>query len=272
MAIMLGSRPMTRPASAPRPRARAVPVRIARAAAAQAAPAPRQLTFKHRALITLTLAGALVALAGPATLASFNATTNPDATISSAVILLDNTQQSGADCVSSAGTGTVTVTSSNTNTGCTAFAVSGASAMPGQSLGPYSTTVRNVGNRNAATFNLYANGACTDSATAAMPYNGGGSLCGQIQLYIQRYSDSAFTTPSSCVYGAAAGATCSGFDSSHTLGNFASTYSSGSPISLGGLNASTSAYFKLFVSFPSSSNDTFQGRTADVVFVWNLQQ
>jgi hypothetical protein len=246
-----------------------VPVRIVRQQQ-RSAPA---IGFWRRALITLTLAGALVAIAGPSTLASFNATTSTSTAVNTGVLVLDNTQQSGAECVSAgSGPSPVTIPAANTATGCTQFAVSGATAMPGQAIGPFSTTVKNVGNLDATSLKLYANSTCTDSATGGMPYNGGGNLCSQMQMYIQRYSDSGFTTPSSCVYGAASGASCTGFDSSHTMANFASSNTSATPIALGSLTSGSSAYFKLFLSFPSSSNDTFQGRTADIVLVWFLQQ
>src|SRR2546421_3320430 len=99
MATALRGRPALRrrPAGQGTGRRRRVPIPIRMARQAEAAgshPPTRNLGFHHRALITLTLAGALIALAGPGTLASFNASTAASNAATSAVIILDNTQQS----------------------------------------------------------------------------------------------------------------------------------------------------------------------------------
>ena len=56
-------------------------------------------------------------------------------------------------------------------------------------------------------------------------YHGTGSMCAGVQLYIQQWSNSGFSTPSACIYGGATGSTCDFSDTSKTMGAFATAHS-----------------------------------------------
>jgi predicted ribosomally synthesized peptide with SipW-like signal peptide len=272
------------PPVAPAPLPVPVPVRIA-------VPAVRRPLWSGtwgRVLMTLMVVGAVAAVGGAGTVASFNATTTNASSITTGTIVLGNTVNSGTECLSYGLN--PTVTAANTNNCTNAFGLSSVSAEPGQpSASGNSATVKviNKGNLNTTAnaagpkgFYLYAPSACANSATAGQPFNGAGNLCGLAQVYIQQYSNSSFTTVYKCVYGAAVGATCSGFDNSHTLTAFATAATSASPIFVtdsGGNSASpliagSAAYFKVFVFFPnpSSSADSYQGVTATLDFTWAI--
>jgi predicted ribosomally synthesized peptide with SipW-like signal peptide len=241
-----------------------------------------------RILLTLMVVGTVAAVGGAGTLASFNSTTTNASTITTGTIVLGNTINSGTECLSYGVN--PNITAANTNTCTNVFGLSSVSAEPGQpnaSGNSASVKVVNKGNLNTIGnaagpkgFYLYTPSACANSATAGQPFNGAGDLCSLAQVYVQQYSDSAFTIAYKCVYGASAGATCSGFDAAHTLHTLGVAATSASPIFLtdsGGNSASplisgSAAYFKVFVFFPnpSSSANSYQGVTATLDFTWAI--
>lgn len=205
---------------------------------------------------------------GVGTFATFTAqTTNPANTFATGTLVLSNTKQAGSACLSTGG-GTTDV---NANGSCDSLFGLGVQK-PGDSGGA-NLTVANVGSLNASAFKVFGS-ACTPSNAAAETYHGTGNLCTKAQLTIQQYSDAAFTTPSACVYGGAAGSTCNFSDPTKTLGAFASTYnSSGSGLAIGsGLASGASGYFRVAVQLPSDADNTYQGRQASVAFNWFAQQ
>jgi hypothetical protein len=304
LAGRIGARPPARrlesgPAAAPAPVPTAptpklapaplpVPVPVRTAIAAPSVRRPLWSGTWGRVLMTLMVVGAVAAVGGAGTVATFNATTTNASSITTGTIVLGNTVNAGTECLSYGLN--PKITAANTNNCTNAFGLSSVSAEPGQpNASGNSATIKvvNKGNLNTTAnaagpkgFYLYAPSACANSATAAQPFNGAGDLCGLAQVYIQQYSDSAFTTVYKCVYGAAAGATCTGFDISHTLTSFGTAATSASPIFVtdsGGNSASplisgSAAYFKVFVFFPnpSSSADSYQGVTATLNFTWAI--
>ena len=58
-----------------------------------------------------------------------------------------------------------------------------------------------------------------------------------------------------------------------TLGDFATNYGSGSPVTIGsGLASGASGYFTVSVQMASSAGNSLQGRSASTDFTWHLDQ
>jgi hypothetical protein len=268
----------------------AVPVRVA-APAASRPHARGQFGLGQQVLVSLMVLATVVGLVGSGTFASFNAATKNTAGITSGVLLLGDKVNAGSECFSAGGTAPSNpqiVSSSNTTTCSGLWSIT--TQTPGTAITPLKMTVRNAGNLSATSLEIFAAATCADS-TNGTGYNGGGSLCGQVQLEIEQYTDNTFGTPSHCWYGSTSGgaclaeanktpagcnvSTCTGYpfsDSTKTLANFGSAVTSGAPINTGSLAAAGSAYFLVFASLPGTSGDTFQGRRADLTFAWELLQ
>ena len=117
---------------------------------------------------------------------------------------------------------------------------------------------------------------CRSSAvTSYVGLSGTANPCGALQLYVQQWSDSGFSTPSACLYGGAAVTnTCDFSDTSKTLTGFTTSYSSSSNgIAIGsGLTAGSSAYFTIGVKSATSADNTSQGRQAAFDLDWYIAQ
>jgi hypothetical protein len=217
----------------------------------------------RKILRSLLIIGLATAFINMGAFSTFTAqTSNPNNTFSTGTLVLSNTKQSGTACLSTGGGST----DSNVNNSCDIlYTLTGS--------GSANLTVKNDGSLAAATFTLFALGGCTDSNTAGESYHGTGSPCSNVQLYIQRYSDAGFSTPSACLYGGASGATCNFSDATKTLGAFAAAYTAaGSGLSIGGLAGGESAYIKIAIQPPASAGNNLQGRTASTAFSWYASQ
>jgi hypothetical protein len=181
--------------------------------------------------------------------------------------VLGNTKQGGSACLSTGG-GTTDVNVNNTCDQLLNLPVK----KPGDS-GSANLTIKNDGSVGATVLKVFE-AACASSDAAGESYHGTGNPCSQVQLYIQQYSDSGFTTASACLYGAATSNTCNFSDATKTLGDFNTNYStSTNGLAIGsGLAAGASNYFKVAVQLPSSADNTFQGRTATFDLTWFAQQ
>ncbi|HVD00306.1 MAG TPA: SipW-dependent-type signal peptide-containing protein [Candidatus Dormibacteraeota bacterium] len=254
--------------------------------------APGRLGLGQQVLISLMVVGVVIGMVGSGTFASFNAVTKNTVAITSGDLVLSDKVNAGSECFSAGGvapSNPQTVTAANSG-GCTG--VWGITTQtPGTAIAPLQMTIRNAGNLTASALDIYAQAACADSNNGA-GYHGGGSLCGQVQLEIEQYTDSTFGTPSHCWYGSTSGSlclaeanktpggcnvsTCTTYpfsDATHTLSNFGSTITSAAPINTGALAASGGkAYFLVFANLPGTSGDTFQGRRADLTFTWHIIQ
>ena len=223
---------------------------------------------RRKILLTAAVVCVLAAGLGFGSLTTFNAQTNNAGNVfAHGTLVLSNTKQGGAACLSTGGGSTNT----NVNTSCDQL-LNLTVKKPGDS-GTANLTLRNVGSINATTFKVFSP-ACTNADASSESYHGTGTPCSLIQLYVQQWSDAGFSTPSACLYGGATGSTCNFSDATKTLGAFATAYpSSASGLSIGsGLNAGSSAYFTIGVQSPSSADNTYQGRQATQDFDWYIAQ
>jgi hypothetical protein len=225
-----------------------------------------------RARIGLTLA-IVVALCGftaAATVATFTAeTTNPTNKFATGTLVLSNKVNANTACLS---TGAGTVTDTNANSACdTLFGLT--TKKPGDSA-TANLTVQNAGTIAASALKLYTS-ACIDANATGESYNGTGSPCGAVQLYIQQWTSNTFATPSACLYGGVTVAnTCDFSDTAKTLGAYATAHTgSGNAQTIGaGLAAGASGYFTIGVKLPSTAGNNLQGRSASVDLTWHIDQ
>jgi hypothetical protein len=226
------------------------------------------LSRNRKILVTSAVLLVLAAGLGFGSFATFNAqTNNAGNAFAYGTIVLSNTKQGGTACLSTAG-GT---TDTNVNTGCDQL-INVTAAKPGDSA-TANVTLRNVGSLNASSFKLFMP-SCT-GADGSGSYHGTANPCGALQLYVQQWSDSGFSTPSACLYGGATVTnTCDFSDTAKTLTSFTGSYNSSSNgISIGsGLNAGTSTYFTVGVKSATSADNTSQGRQAAFDLDWYIAQ
>ena len=225
-----------------------------------------QMTNRRKLTLSLLVLGLVAGLAGAGSFATFTAqTTNPGNTFASGTIVLSNTANSGTACLSTAGGSTDT----NSNGSCdTLFNLT--VKKPGDS-GEATVRVQNAGSLAASTFNLFSS-ACTAANAAGENYHGTGNPCSSVQVYVQEFSDSGFTTASSCKYGGGNATTCA-FESTKTLADFVTNHGSSSTgASLGSLSAGATKYYKIGVQLPSTAGNTLQGRSASLGFNWHAAQ
>lgn len=205
------------------------------------------------------------------TFATFTAqASNPSSGFQIGSIVLSNTRQGGTTCLSTAGGATNT----NANAGCdTLFSLT--ARKPGDQA-TVNLTLKNEGSLPASAFKVFMSSGCAGADAVGETYHGTGDPCGQLQLYIQEFSDAAFTTKTACRYGgsADAGVTCDFSDTTKTLSAFATAYpSSTTPLTLAGsLAAGGSRYFEVGVKLPSTADNTVQGRKATAGFDWRIEQ
>lgn len=230
-----------------------------------------KLSTPQKVLASMAVVAVVGALAGAGTFATFTAqTSNPSNTFANGTLVLSNTVNAGAACLSTGG-GT---TDSNNNGACsTAFNLS--VKAPGDS-GTTNLTLTNMGSLAASALKVFS-GSCTDSDAAGENYHGTGSPCAKIQLYIQQYSDSGFSTPSACLYGGTSGPnTCDFSDAAQTLATFVTDHTDLSEgLSAGGLAAAGGAdttWIKIGVKLPSDADNTYQGRAASLALNWHITQ
>lgn len=220
-------------------------------------------------LVSVMVVGAMTSVSF-GTFASFAAqTSNTGSGFSSGTLVLSNTKQGGAACLSTAGGSTDT----NANGACDAL-INLSVKKPGDS-GTANLSLKNEGSIAGSGLTLFAPG-CTNADAAAERYHGTGDLCGKLQLYVQEYADAGFTTPSACRYGgsADAGKTCDFSDATKTIGAFATAYgSSTTGLAVeGGLPAGGTRHFKVGLRLPTDADNSFQGRQAAADFTWAIQQ
>lgn len=222
--------------------------------------------FKKFALSLIVL-GLVTSFVTMGTFASFTAqTTNPSNSFSSGTLVLSNTKTGGTACLSTGGA----TTDTNRNGSCDTL-INTTTSKPGDTA--YQTlTLQNAGSLDASNFKLFST-ACA-AADNAESFHGTGNPCSVIQLTIQQYSDSAFTTPSACLYGGSTGNSCNFTDTTKTLSSFQSSYSSSaSSLVIGsGLTAGSNVYIKIGMQLPTTANNTYQGRKATLDFNWLLEQ
>jgi len=225
------------------------------------------MTLYRKILLSAAVVIVLAAGVGFGTFATFTAETdNPGNVFAQGTLVLSNQKQGGSVCLSTGGSSTDT----NVNTGCDQL-FNLAAKKPGDS-GTANLTLKNAGSIDASTFKVFSP-TCTAADAAGETYHGTGNPCTGVQLYVQQWSDAAFSTPLVCLYGGAAGNTCNFSDTTKTLGDFATNYSNSSNgLSIGSLTAGSSAYFTIGVKSPSTAGNSLQGRKATQDFDWYISQ
>lgn len=223
--------------------------------------------YVPKKVILLVLGGLGVALAAAAAWAAFTASaTNPSNTFSHGTLVLSVKKGSGSTCFSTGGGNTDT----NSNSSCENV-FNESVKKPGDSTVSETITVKNEGSIDASIFRVFS--AACSNADNGESYHGSGNPCSKIQLYLQEFSDSAATTPSTCRYGGGNATTCDFSDATKTIGDFATSYPDATNgLSLGGLTAGASRYFKIGVMLPASSNNSYQGRKATWDVNWYVGQ
>jgi hypothetical protein len=231
-----------------------------------------KLNLRKKVLLSMGVVAGIGALAGAGTFATFTAqTSNPSNTFADGTLVLSNKVGAASACLSTGGGNTDT----NSNAACdTAFSL--AVKAPGD-FSTASLTLQNKGSLPASALKLFS-GSCTDADAAGENYHGTGSACGVVQFYVQQYSDSAFSTPSACLYGGSpdSGVTCDFSDAAKTLTTFVAAYPNlGSGLSAGGLAAAGGAdatWVKVGVKLPSTAGNSYQGRSASLALNWQITQ
>ena len=227
------------------------------------------MTKRTKIVLSVFVVLGALTVVGAGTFATFNAQAgNPGNLFANGTLVLSNTKAGGTGACLSTGGGT---TDSNVNNSCEQlFNLS--VKKPGDS-GSANLTIKNEGSIAASALKVFST-ACANADASAETYHGTGLPCSKIQLYIQRYSDSGFTTPSTCVYGGGTASTCDFSDTAKTLNAFQTAYNtSTSGLAIGsGLAVGSSGYFKVAVQLPSSADNTYQGRQATVDFTWYAEQ
>jgi predicted ribosomally synthesized peptide with SipW-like signal peptide len=231
-----------------------------------------KLNLRQKVLLSMGVVAGIGALAGAGTFATFTAqTSNPNNIFASGTLVLSNKVGSGTACLSTGGGNT----DSNSNAGCdTVFNL--AVKAPGDSGGA-NLTLKNMGSLPASVLKVFS-GSCTDADAAGENYHGTGSPCGVVQVTIQQYTSSAFTTPSACLYGGSpdSGVTCDFSDATKTLTDFVTNHANfSSGVSAGALAAAggaDSTWVRVAVQFPSTAGNSYQGRSATMTFNWQITQ
>lgn len=225
-----------------------------------------------RLLVGMLIVGAITAATATGTFATFNASTSNNGTITSGTLLLGNSANGGTACISTADTGAAnTITAGNSNACGVLFT---------SNLNPTGSTtayldLTNDGNFNAATSSLTVS-ACS-STQHTVTINGhtfGGDvarvpLCNQLQPVIAEVTTSNGSTlaASGCYVGTASGTTpLTGCSYSPTVTGAAGSYA------LGAWNAAVTRHFVVYVNFPDTTDNGYQGQNAALTLTWTLNQ
>jgi hypothetical protein len=244
----------------------------------------------------LLLALLLVSLTGSAfgagTFASFSAsTTNATTTFASGTLILSNSVNSATACASAA-TGVGGVTANNSGTCSALFNVS--LSKPGATA-TVDLDLKNEGSIDASKLEMYWDGATAglcSTTDGAGSYHGGGNLCSQLQIFVQEYTDATARTNNTttgafnCRYSGVigAGTACDSSGTPKTLADlddyYGNTATAGNRFDLGAssvvgtgvLKAGQTRFFRLKITFPLASDNTFQGRTTSWGLTFNIIQ
>jgi hypothetical protein len=220
----------------------------------------------RKILFAVAAFGGAATAVSAGTFASFSAsTTNAGSTFATGTLVLSNQKNTATACLSTGGGST----DSNANGSCDQlFAAS--VQKPGDSAF-VDLTLNNAGSINASGLTAHANAACANANTGT--YSGTGDLCAALQVYVQEYTSAAnrtagTTTGGTCHYGGGTATACA-FDATKTAAAFPA---SGSPLSMGAMNAGATRYFRIYAQIPSSAGNDVQGRQATFGFTWSMAQ
>ena len=222
----------------------------------------------------LALGALFVGGAGAGTFASFSASTTNNASFATGTLVLTNAVNSGATCYS-AGTTPTNITNTDTNANTCAAFFNLTTKKPGD-IATADLDLRNDGTIDAAGLEAFPSSPCS-TADGLGSYHGTGDLCTSLQVTIQEYTNATnrtngvVTGGGYCWFGGNLGLNnaCT-FGS--TLGTFASTYTSGSPLSLNPFTNQSTRYFRISVQFPSGAGNDMQGLTTTNGITWRVIQ
>jgi hypothetical protein len=220
----------------------------------------------RKILFAIAAVGGAATAVGAGTFASFTAsTTNAGSTFATGTLVLSNQKNTATACLSTGGGST----DSNANSACDGL-FSASVQKPGDTAF-VDVTLNNGGSINASALTGYRNAACANANVGS--YSGTGDLCGALQLYVQEYTSASnrtnnTTAGGTCHYGGGTASVCA-FDASKTVAAFPA---SGSPITMGSLDAGASRYLRVHVQIPSSAGNEMQGRQATFGFTWAIAQ
>ncbi|HET6810439.1 MAG TPA: hypothetical protein VFH50_05455 [Acidimicrobiales bacterium] len=229
----------------------------------------------RKPLIVAMAVGLAAAGAGAGAFASFSAeTTNSNNVFATGTLILSDTVGSGTTCFSYNGT--------NNSASCSAsdqqLVASATLNKPGQTQ--YAdVTLTGAGTIDASALKIYGPAVCSDGNGTDTHVTGTGSLCGNVQWFVEEDTDNTFSTPvsSGCLYGHANGNGCD-FAGTYPLSTF---FGSGAGGHVGSANAltlpgtlasGTSRYFRVGFNLPASADNTFQNRTASFALTWHADQ
>jgi len=256
-------------------------------------------------LLSLIVVGVLASFTARGTFAVLNGSTNhPGSSISSGSILMANSVGGGSNCYSD-----LTAANKNVNSSCTQLFSTGllypittsspptppqttvayadmtisSAGLPLAGGNPTSSTLPatlmvampncDASNTTGAGFTGGTNPCCPGDAFGAGVLPGSVANCptGSLDFFIQEYTSSAFTTPtSSCLYPVQASA-CT--FQSDTLGNFFGNYHDTTHyLSLGTIAAGATRYFRIGVAEPIDASNNIQGETATLSLYWHMEQ
>jgi predicted ribosomally synthesized peptide with SipW-like signal peptide len=220
------------------------------------------VTTGRKLFITAMVSVGVMAVVGAGSFATFTAQDkNPNNVFATGTLVLSDKVNNGTACLSTGG-GSTDV---NVNNNCDqVFNLT--VRKPGDS-GSGNLTLKDVGSLDMNTFNVFSQ-ACTNSDASGENYHGTGSPCSVVDLTIQQYSDSNFSTVLACMYGGGNATTCA-FDDTKTLATFQASYNNSSNgLSLGTLASGSEDYYKISVKMPTSAGNSYQGRAATIDFTW----
>jgi predicted ribosomally synthesized peptide with SipW-like signal peptide len=217
--------------------------------------------------LLLAIAVLLLGGAGVGTYASFSASTSNNATFATGSLVLSNSVNGAAACLSDIGG----VTDENINANCDAvFSLS--VRKPGDAATANIDLV-NTGTLDAAVFKVHTGAACAAANASGESYHGTGNPCASVRFWIQEFTTAGRTVAQQCWYGGneGAGNTCS-YSGTRTLAHFSTTYPDWSTgIGLGTFTSGATRYFRVGVELDSAAGNSLQGRAANLDLSWRME-
>jgi predicted ribosomally synthesized peptide with SipW-like signal peptide len=227
-----------------------------------------------RLLVGMLIVGAITAATASGTFATFNASTTNNGTVTSGTLLLGNSTNSGAECISSDSGPSNTITTGNTASCPVLFS---GSLNPTGSTSAW-LTLKNEGNIPATSSSLTIT-VCQSTVHTITASNGhtfagdtlNAPLCHALQLVIAEVSASqgSTLTGAGCIYGDPTVNTplaACGYSNSFLADGTAGPYS------LGSLAAGASKFYVLDLNFPDTNDNRLQGQNAAMTLTWTLNQ
>jgi hypothetical protein len=202
-----------------------------------------------RLLLTILILVASIMLISGTIATSTTATVNPGGNFTAGALILSNSVEGRAPCLSTAGS----VSCNNLFPGVHA---------PGATTSTR-VTIKNDGTIAPDNFTLFSSFCRVSDAPG--PYHGVGDLCRVTTLTI--HDD----THDFCYYPSNSAGACTA-SSSGTFADFVSRHPAGSPLRLSTDHLGSGETFTVSADILPTGGNEYQGRTADVDFTWHISQ